>query len=174
LVSDGSQRHSVGIKGSGLLPAANTSGPSCSRSLLRWSRRQRRRGRHDDWFGRFDLHALDLLAATSASHDLIQRCTHVLHQMEPVGNLNGAGRTAASSIGVGSPAIADHYLNTGMGLQPFDQWFGIASGKHVDGLVSLQVDQHGGIACPTAQREIIDTQHARRRNWRQAQHLDQS
>jgi len=162
------------MKGSGLLPAANTSGPSRSRSLLRWSMWQRRRGRHDDGFGRFDLHALDLFAATSASHDFIERSTYVLHQVEPVCNLDGVRRAAPSSIGIRSTSVADHYLYTGMGLQPFDQWFGIASGEHVDGLVSLEVDQHRCVACPAPQREVIDTEHARRGSGGRAQHLDQS
>jgi hypothetical protein len=161
------------MKGSGLLPAANTSGPSCSRSLLRWSRRQRRCGPRDDWFGRFDLHALDLLAATSAAHDFIERSTHVLYQVERVRNLHGVRYTAASSIGVRCTSIADHYLYAGMRLQPFDQRFGIACGEHVDGLVSLEVDQHSGLACPAPQRENINTQHPRCRNRGQAQHLDQ-
>ena len=113
---DGSQRHAFDVKGSGLLPAANTSGSSCSRAPLRRFKREARRGRHDDRFGRFNLNALDFLAATSASHDLIERSTHVLYQVESVRNLHGVGRTTPSSIGIRSAAITDHYLYTGMRL----------------------------------------------------------
>jgi hypothetical protein len=95
------------MQGSGLLPAANTSGSSSSRSLLRWSGRQRRHGRHDDRFGRFDLHALDFLEATSASHDLIERSTHVLYQVEPVRNLHSVRRTTPSSISIRSYSPSD-------------------------------------------------------------------
>jgi hypothetical protein len=144
------------------------------RSLLRWSKREWRRGRRDERFGRFDLHALDLLAAAPTAHDFIQRATHVLDEVEPIGNLHGVRRTSATSIGIGAAAISDNDLHAGMGLQPLNQRVGITTGKDVDGLVAFDIDEHRGVARPPPQRKIVDTQHAWCRNRGLAQHSDQS
>src|SRR3954454_8184217 len=104
------------MQGSCFLPATDSSCSSCLRSLLRGPRRERWRSRQDHRFGSFDLHALDFLAATSASHDLVEGSSDVLDEVESVGNLHCVGRTAASSIGISSAAITNDDLNAGMSL----------------------------------------------------------
>jgi hypothetical protein len=104
------QRLAFGVQSAGILPACDSSRSSSTRTLLRWSRWERGRGWHDDWFGGFDLDALDLFASTSATYNFVECRTHVLDQVEPVRHLHGVGRTAASSIGVRTATIAhDHF-----------------------------------------------------------------
>jgi hypothetical protein len=147
--------------------------PQSLPKLLRWSRWERGRGWHDDWFGGFDLDALDLFASTSATYDFVECRTHVLDQVEPVRHLHGVGRTTASSIGVRAAAIARDHFDARMRLQPFNQWVGIARGEHVDWLVSLHIDEHRGVTRPATQRKIIDAQDAWRGNGCDPEHLDE-
>jgi hypothetical protein len=46
--------------------------------------------------------------------------------------------------------------------QPSFQRVGGAVGQHVDPLIGLGVDHHGGIAVPPAQSEVVDADHAGR------------
>lgn len=47
-----------------------------------------------------------------------------------------------------------------MFVQPRFQGVGRAVGQYVDPLMGLGVDDHGGIAVPPAQGEIVDADHA--------------
>ncbi len=96
--SYGSQRRAIGMYGSVLLSATNTSCSSCSRALPRGSEWEWRRV-GDDPYGRFDLHALDLLAATSTARDFVERSTHVCTRWNLWGTCTAlaAPRRAASA-----------------------------------------------------------------------------
>ena len=77
----------------------------------------------------------------------------------------GAGATECLAVdgddlGVGGWTVAAHDLDTRMLAQPRFQRGGRAVRQHVDPLMRLGVDHHGGIAVPPAQGGIVDADHA--------------
>jgi hypothetical protein len=85
----------------------------------------------------------------------------VVPYMPAVGDLHCVGQGAADRLGVGRGAVTAHDRGARMLTQPRFQSAGRAVGQHVDPLVRLGVDHHGGIAVPPAQSEVVDTDHAR-------------
>lgn len=59
-------------------------------------------------------------------------------------------------------AVTAHDLDARMLAQPSFQRVGGAVGQHVDPLICLGVDHHGGAAVPPAQSEVVDADHAGR------------
>ncbi len=80
--------------------------------------------------------------------------------MPPVSDLHRVGQRAADGLGIRGRAVAAHDLDAWMSAQPRFQRAGRAVGQHVDPLMGLGIDHQGGIAVPSAQGEVIDTDHA--------------
>lgn len=86
----------------------------------------------------------------------------VVPHMPAVRDLDRVGQGAADGLGVGGRAVRAHDLDARMPAQPRLKRVGRAVGQHVDPLMALGVDDHGGIAVPAAQSEVIDADHAGR------------
>ena len=82
-------------------------------------------------------------------------------QVESVSNLYGVGGAASAGIGVGFGSITDKDLDARMCPEPGDERLSFACFQDVDGRVSFQVDQQRAIRLASAERKIVDAQHAR-------------
>jgi hypothetical protein len=79
----------------------------------------------------------------------------------PIRHLDRFRRTLAHTVCVGAGAVARDHRDAGMLAQPHGEGLGLTIRQQVNDPISLQVDQDGAVAVPTAPRPIIDRQHAR-------------
>ena len=84
----------------------------------------------------------------------------VLPHMPAISDLHRVGQGTADGLGIGRRAVTAHDLDARMLAQPRFQGVGGAVGQHVDPLMGLGVDDHGGIAVAPAQSEVVDADHA--------------
>jgi hypothetical protein len=103
----------------------------------------------------------DLNPPSATPHDVIERGADVLAQVKPVCYLHRSGCTASPSVGIGFGAIADQDLDARMRLEPGHQWLSLARLQHVDGHVSLEVDQQRAVRVASMECEVIHAEHAR-------------
>lgn len=93
--------------------------------------------------------------------DLAQRgFAQVVPQMPAVTNLHGVGQSTTDGLGVSRGAVAADDVDARMSAKPCFQGVGRAVGQHVDPLVGLGIDDHGGIAVAPAQSEVVDADHS--------------
>ena len=85
----------------------------------------------------------------------------VVPQVPPVGNLDRGRRTVTGAVRISAgPVPADH-LHPGVGAEPAGEVSGFPTDQHIHRPVTVgQVDQHRAVMVPSAQRELIDTEHS--------------
>jgi hypothetical protein len=84
----------------------------------------------------------------------------VVPHMPAISDLHRVGQGAADGLGTGRRAVTAHDLDARMLPQPCLQGVGGAVGQHIDPLMGLGVDHHGGTAVPPTQGEVVDADHA--------------
>ncbi len=94
-------------------------------------------------------------------------CAQVVPHMPAVTDLHGARQGPADGFRVGRRSITAHDLDPRMGTQPCFQSAGRAVGQDIDPFMCLGVDHHGGIAVPSAQSEVVHSDHSRHPPGRQ-------
>lgn len=93
----------------------------------------------------------------------------VVPDMPAIIDLHRVRQGPANRLGVGAAAVTAHHPHTGMSTQPRFQGVGLTIGEHVDALPRDRVDDHGGVAVPFAEREVVHPDHRRHRTDRQRQ-----
>jgi len=91
----------------------------------------------------------------------LQYLGEILHQVEAVSHLDGTGRALPRAVGVGTAAVAGDDRHAGMVLQPGGEGRRAAVGEEVDRTPPFQVHEDRAVGPPSAQRPIVDAQHAR-------------
>lgn len=89
-----------------------------------------------------------------------------LPQVEPVGDLQSVGGSAAGTLGVGACPVSADDLHAGVTDQPGGQRPGFTGREHIDHSVVFDAGQDGGVGLATADREVIHAQHPRRAELR--------
>jgi hypothetical protein len=90
-------------------------------------------------------------------------------EVEPVGYLDGVRCPDPDAVGVCAGTVTAHDLCAGMRAQPRGEGVRGAVGQHIDRLVCVHVDQHGGVDLTTTQGEVVHPEHLgrpTRRCWR--------
>jgi len=82
----------------------------------------------------------------------------------PVADLHRFGEGLEDPLAIGAGAVAADVFGPGMLAQPRDQGLGGAVRQDVDPLAGLGVDDHGGVAVPALEGEVIDAEHAQRQD----------
>jgi len=83
----------------------------------------------------------------------------VAPQVPSVADLHRFGQSLADRLGVGCRAVPAYGLDAGVFAQPGDQGPGGAVGQDVDAFAGFGVDDHGGIAVPALEGEVVDADH---------------
>jgi hypothetical protein len=103
-----------------------------------------------------------------------QRLGQVLQQVEAVRHLHGPGCAVARALGIGAGAVAGEHCNAGVLAQPGRERACLAVGQQRHRTVLFQVDQHGAVDVPFAQRPVVHAQGGGRRHGRQGCPPDQA
>jgi len=87
----------------------------------------------------------------------------VLQQVPPVRDMDGTGRTAATTVGVAGAPVAGNHFNAGVGAQPGCEAVRLSVGQQVNNGMTLQVDEDRAVALPSFPRPVVHPEHAWRR-----------
>lgn len=79
--------------------------------------------------------------------------------MPAITDLHRVRQGTADSLGIGRRAVTAYDLDARMFVQPCFRGVGRAVGQHVDPLMGLGIDDHGGVAVAPAQSEVVDADH---------------
>ena len=109
----------------------------------------------------FGLRGWFLQAGAVAGDGPLDGFGQVVPQMPPIRHLDGQRRALRSAFGVAAAAVPADDLCAGVGVQPGAEGLRGPLRKHVDRPAGLDIDQHGAVDMPLAQREVIDAQHQR-------------
>jgi hypothetical protein len=97
----------------------------------------------------------------------------VVPRVPPIGDLLSERRSVGCGFGIGaSPVPADH-ATAGMLTQPRGERFRSPVRQHIHRTAHAQVDEHGAVDMPPAQREIIHAEYRNRPDLRVRQRADQ-
>jgi hypothetical protein len=101
-------------------------------------------------------------AVAVGSDECLHGSAEALPQMEPVGDLQSVGGTAAGALGVSAGPVPADDLHAGVADQPRSQWPGFTRGEHIDHAMVFDAGQYGGVGLAATDREVVHAQHTRR------------
>src|SRR5262249_19202912 len=137
---------------------------------FRSTRCWRRERRHYREFGFRRYLTDDVLHPTMAAAENLVECgTGIGRQVETIGDLDRIGCALLSTLSICAGTIANDDLHTKMLAEPIGEHFCGPFVQQVDRSMCFEVDQEcavSGNTAASAQRYVIDTQHARRSDRR--------
>jgi hypothetical protein len=88
--------------------------------------------------------------------------------MKPIGDLDGAGRSLARTLGVGAASIPCNDLDSRMRAEPASQGVRRAIVQEINHAMPFEIDQDGSVLLAALLRPIVDAEHSgcgTRRTW---------
>jgi hypothetical protein len=101
------------------------------------------------------------------------RLGEVVQQVPPVGGLDGERGAAGRALGVAAAPVPADHLYPRPAAQPRLERLRGSLRQHVDGPAGLDVDEHGAVDMPAAQREVIHAEDPRGGDGQVGQGADQ-
>jgi len=87
----------------------------------------------------------------------LHRFTKIGYKMKPIGNLDSLRRASRRTVSIVQCAIARDDLHSGMRLQPGRERLSRPIAKHLDGLVTFQIDEEGSVRLTFTNGKIVHT-----------------
>ena len=89
-----------------------------------------------------------------------QGITQILHQVEPIDDLDGLRRPLPNPLSIEATAIAADDLDTGMRLQPLCDRRGRTLGEQINHVMALEITHDGAKASPSPPGPFVEPNHS--------------
>lgn len=102
----------------------------------------------------------------------LESLANIAKEVPPIDDLTGVGSSGPNAFGKDFGAIASDDLDGRMSFEPVRQRAGIAIGKEIDDLVSLQIDDHRSVSPSAAPGPLVDADDTRLCGWKNVMEAD--